>query len=134
MSLTGSAFQWLTIGAAIVATIAVIGLWNRVGGPRPVKLAGRLALLLACYILAAVAILVSINISYGGLIATWGDLFANLNPAPGNWHPHYRHGPHHSFPGGPHRLPPPYEAPGSKEPGAAGNVSPAAGLSSPTGS
>jgi hypothetical protein len=115
MSLTGNTFQWLTIGTAIVITIAVIVLWNRIRGPRPVKLASRLVLLLAGYITTAVAILVSINIAYGGLIATWGDLFANLNPPPGNWHPHYRHRPHHgsmtTFFGGPHQLPPPYEAP-----------------------
>jgi hypothetical protein len=113
VSLTGSTFQWLTISIAIAVTIAVIVLWNRIRGPRPVKLATRVALLTAGYLTTAVAILVSINISYGGLIATWGDLFANLNPPPGNWHPHYRHSHHYpEFFGGPGQLPPPYEAPG----------------------
>jgi hypothetical protein len=116
VSLTGTKFQWLTIIAAIVVTIAVIAGWNRVRGPRPVKLASRIALLTAGYSMTAVAILVSINITYGGLIATWGDLFANLNPAPSNWHPHYRghrHGSHADPPaifGGPHQLPPPHGA------------------------
>ncbi|HEY1626211.1 MAG TPA: hypothetical protein VGG16_20695 [Streptosporangiaceae bacterium] len=119
MSLTGGTFQLLTICAAIVVTIAVILLWNRIRGPRPVRLVTRIALLATGYVTAAVAILVSINIAYGGLIATWGDLFANLNPPPGNWHPHYRHRPQHgprpstqAVFGGPHQLPPPFQAPG----------------------
>jgi hypothetical protein len=117
VSLTGSTFQWLTICAAIVITIAVIILWNRIRGPRPVRLASRIVLLAAGYLTTAVAILVSINIAYGGLIATWGDLFANLNPPPGNWHPHYRHGRHFGpgmqqrFFGRPGQVPPPDESP-----------------------
>jgi hypothetical protein len=122
VNLTGSTFQWLTICAAIVVTIAVIVLWNRIRGPRPVKLAGRVGLLTAGYLTAAVAILVSINISYGGLIASWGDLFANLNPPPGNWHPHYRHRDYGRVPGmqgffsGPRQLPYPDLVPGHQVP------------------
>jgi hypothetical protein len=123
VSLTSSTFQWLTIFAAILFTVAVIFFWNRVRGPRPVKVASRIGLLTAGYLTAAVAVLVSINIAYGGLIATWGDLFANLNPPPGNWHPHYRHGHGHGpvpgMPGvfgGPHQLPPPFDAPGHQSP------------------
>jgi hypothetical protein len=118
VSLTGSTFQWLTISAAIVVTIVVVVGWNRVRGPRPVKLAGRIGLLAIGYLTTAVAVLVSINIAYGGLIATWGDLFANLNPPSGSWHAHDRHGHGHrpgpGWPGifsGPHQLPPPYHAP-----------------------
>jgi hypothetical protein len=91
MSLTSSTFQWLTICVAIVTTIAVIALWNLVHGTRLLKLMTRIGLLAAGYLTTAVAVLVSINIAYGGLIATWGDLFDNLNPPPGNWHPYYRH-------------------------------------------
>jgi hypothetical protein len=131
VSLTGTKFQWLTIIAAIVVTIAVIVGWNRVRGPRPVKLASRLGLLTAAYIMTAVAILVSINITYGGLIATWGDLFANLNPPPASWHPHYRghrHGSHADPPaifGGPHQLPPPPGTPASSLPGRPESLRPA---------
>jgi hypothetical protein len=117
VSLTGSTFQWVTIVAAIAVTIAVIVGWNYVRGPRPVRLASRIVMLMAGYLTAAVAVLVSINITYGGLIATWGDLFANLNPPTGNWHPHYRHGAHHGsgpgmqrYFGEPHQLPPPYHS------------------------
>jgi hypothetical protein len=116
VSLTGSTFQWLTICVAIAFTIAIIVLWNRIRGPRPVRLASRISLLAAGYLTTAVAILVSINIAYGGLIATWGDLFANLNPPPGNWHPHYRHGRHFGpgmqrFFGAPGHVPPPSGSP-----------------------
>ena len=95
MSLTGQPFRWLTIAVAIVATIGAVVLWNRVRGPRPIRLAGRAVLLTAGYITAAVAVLVSVNIAYGGLIASWGDLIDNLMPANGGWHQHYRH---HRYP------------------------------------
>lgn len=106
MSLTGNTFQWLTIGAAIVFTVAVLFLWNRVRGPLLVKLATRFLLLAAGYLTAAVAVLVTINIAYGGLIATWDDLFANLNPPAANWHPDYRHGHQHGPGPGPSADPP----------------------------
>jgi glucan phosphoethanolaminetransferase (alkaline phosphatase superfamily) len=101
MSLTGTTFQWLMIGVAVAATLAVLLLWNRVRGPRTVRLLARGALLITSYLTVAVAVLVSVNIAYGGLIASWGDLFANLNaPVGGHWH---HHGHHHDFP---FKLPP----------------------------
>jgi hypothetical protein len=98
MSLTGQPFRWLTIGVAIGATIAAVLLWNRVRGPRPIRLASRAALLTTGYVATAVAVLVSVNIAYGGLIASWGDLIDNLTPANGGWSQHYRHH-HHGPPG-----------------------------------
>jgi hypothetical protein len=97
MSLTGQPFRWLTIIVAIVATIAAVLLWNRIRGPRPIRLALRAALLTTGYVATAVAVLVSVNIAYGGLIASWGDLIDNLMPANGGWNQHYRH--HHGQPG-----------------------------------
>ena len=92
MSLTGQPFKWLTIGIAIVATIAVIFMWNRVRGPRPVRFASRAALLAAGYFATAIAVLVSVNIAYGGLVASWSDLIDNLMPAQNTWqHNHYHH-------------------------------------------
>ena len=82
MSLTSPEFRALTIAAALLATTATMLLWNRVGGPRAVRVTSRLGLLVASYILTAVAVLVSINIAYGGLIASWGDLLNNLGAGP----------------------------------------------------
>ncbi len=83
MSLTSPEFRALTIAAALLATTATMLLWNRVvGGSRAVRVTSRLGLLVASYILTAVAVLVSINIAYGGLIASWGDLLNNLGAGP----------------------------------------------------
>lgn len=89
MSLTGHAFQWLTIAIAVVCTIVVVVLWNRVRGPRSARIAGRVGMLLLGYLTTAVAVLVSVNIAYGGLVASWGDLFDNLqSPHTLNEHHH----------------------------------------------
>lgn len=101
MSLTSASFQWLMIAVAIAATLTVLLLWNRVHGPLAVRLLSRGALLVTSYLTVAVAVLVSVNIFYGGLIATWSDLFANLHAPAGNWHHH--HGHHHHM----EELPPP---------------------------
>ena len=90
MSLTGRSFQWLTIAIDVLVTFAVLALWNKVHGRRTLRLTGRVGLLTAAYLAAAVAILVSINIAYGGLIATWGDLFDNLQPPHGTGNNHHQ--------------------------------------------
>jgi hypothetical protein len=105
MSLTSAGFQWLMIGVAIVATLAVLLLFNKVRGPLVVRLLSRGVLLTGSYLAVAVAVLVSVNIAYGGLIATWGDLFANLHSQPGGHHHHHHHG-HHS-----EEIPPPRRSP-----------------------
>ncbi|MEV5573124.1 hypothetical protein AB0L06_24035 [Spirillospora sp. NPDC052269] len=86
MSLTGQTFQLLTILATAVLTAATLLLWNRVRGPRPVRLLARAGMLTSNYVVAAVAALVSINIAYGGLIAGWGELMDNLAPPPSTTH------------------------------------------------
>jgi hypothetical protein len=95
MGLTSRSLQVLTIVMAIVATIAPLVWWNRMRGPRPIRWAGRMGLLLVGYALTTVAVLVSVNIAYGGLIVSWGDLLANPHAARhfarhggGNWQHH----------------------------------------------
>jgi hypothetical protein len=88
MLLTDPALQYWSCVAAIIATLAVLMLWNRVQGPKPVRVLSRVGLLLAGYLSTAVAILVSVNIAYGGLIVSVSDLFANVNPPIGQFaHP-----------------------------------------------
>jgi hypothetical protein len=112
MSLTGQPFQWLTIAVAIAATVATVFFWNRIRGPRPVRLAARAGLLAGGYLTTAIAALVSVNIAYGGLVASWSDLIDNLMPPQNNWgHNHFHHhGPPAVWAG--HNLkPPPGSAP-----------------------
>jgi len=91
MLLTDPALQYWSCVVAILATLAVLMLWNRVRGPLVVKGLSRLGLLLAGYLTTAVAILVSVNITYGGLVVSVSDLFADLNPPMGQFQ--HRHGP-----------------------------------------
>ena len=80
MALTSPMFRALTIAAAILATAITAALWNRVHGRRAIRVVSRLGLLMVSYCLTAIAVLVSINIAYGGLIASWGDLLDNMRP------------------------------------------------------
>jgi hypothetical protein len=77
MSLTSTAFQVLTIVVAVVVTGALVLLWNQVRGPQLARLSQRVLLLVLGNGLTAVAVLVSVNIAYGGLIVSWSDLFSN---------------------------------------------------------
>jgi hypothetical protein len=86
MRLTSPDTRDLSIAVAVLATIAVLALWNRVRGPRPVRVLTRFGLLLAGYAATAVAVLVSVNIAYGGLIVSLSDLFADLNPPASHHH------------------------------------------------
>ncbi|HET9168200.1 MAG TPA: hypothetical protein VFN97_02155 [Actinospica sp.] len=88
MLLTDPALQYWSCVTAILATIAVLMLWNKVHGPAPVKVLSRVGLLLAGYLTTAVAILVSVNIAYGGLIVSVSDLFADVNPPMGQFTHH----------------------------------------------
>jgi hypothetical protein len=98
MRLTSPSTQYVSIAVAIAATIAALLLWNRVRGPRTVRVLARSGLLIGGYAATAVAVLVSVNIAYGGLIVSVSDLFADLNP-PMNQHFRHMH-PHHSRVGG----------------------------------
>lgn len=80
MLLTSTSLQILTVALAVVSTGAALLLWNRVRGPRAVRAASRAGLLVGGYAATAVAVLISVNIAYGGLIVSWSDLFSNINP------------------------------------------------------
>jgi hypothetical protein len=91
MLLTDPAVQYWSCVIAALVTFAVLMLWNRVRGPRAVRGLSRFGLLVGGYFATAVAVLVSVNIAYGGLIVSVDDLFADLNPPMG--HGHHKHGP-----------------------------------------
>jgi hypothetical protein len=88
MLLTDPALQYWSCVAAVLASGAVLALWNKVHGPIVVKGLSRFGLLLGGYLTTAVAVLVSVNIAYGGLIVSVSDLFADVNPPMGQFAQH----------------------------------------------
>jgi hypothetical protein len=110
MRLTGTATQVSTIVIAVLATCAALLLWNRVRGPRPVRVLARAGLLAGSYAATAVAVLISVNIAYGGLIVSVSDLFSDPNATPAG------HGHHHHARDD--RLTAPYRAPAVPPPAA----------------
>ena len=88
MQLTSSTLQFTTIGVAVLVSCAALLLWNRVRGPRPVRALSRVGLLAGSYAATALAVLISVNIAYGGLIVSVSDLFSDPNAIPTH---HARH-------------------------------------------
>jgi hypothetical protein len=116
MLLTDPALQYWSCVTAIIATIAVLMLWNKVQGPAPVRVLSRVGLLLAGYLTTAVAILVSVNIAYGGLIVSVSDLFADVNPPMGQFmHHDCKQHQHAAAPAAPAAAMPPPCAPGYRQ-------------------
>lgn len=62
---------------AVLAALATWFLWNRMRGPRAVRVLQRTALLVFGELMAALAILVWVNITSGGLVVSWQDLLGN---------------------------------------------------------
>ncbi|QMU74886.1 hypothetical protein GXW83_02995 [Streptacidiphilus sp. PB12-B1b] len=91
MQLTGTATQVWTVALAVLATCAALLLWNRVRGPRPVRVLARAGLLVGSYAATALAVLISVNIAYGGLIVSVSDLFSDPNAVPMH-HGRFQHG------------------------------------------
>ncbi|HEX4791983.1 MAG TPA: alpha/beta hydrolase-fold protein [Actinospica sp.] len=77
MTPTSGSLQITTIVLAVLAALATWLLWNRMRGPRAVRLLQRAALLVCGELMAALAILVWVNISNGGLVVSWQDLLGN---------------------------------------------------------
>ena len=90
MQLTSSTLQFSTIAVAVLATCAAVLLWNRVRGPRPLRALSRVGLLAGSYAATALAVLISVNIAYGGLIVSVSDLFSDPDAVPAH---HLRHRP-----------------------------------------
>jgi enterochelin esterase-like enzyme len=77
MSLTGTPFFVLTIALVVLAVVGMIMVWNRIPGPPPVRIAGRVGLTLFSQAAAVLMVLVYVNNSMGPFYDTWGDLFGN---------------------------------------------------------
>jgi enterochelin esterase-like enzyme len=80
LSLTGNPFLLLLAVLAAVAVLATLLLWGRTRGPRPLRWAARLLMILICQATAICVVAVWINNSYG-LYSSWDDLLGNDNGA-----------------------------------------------------
>ena len=77
MSPLSGSLQITTIVLAVLAALATWFLWNRMRGPRSARVLQRAVLLVFGELMAAMAILVWVNISSGGLVVSWQDLLGN---------------------------------------------------------
>ncbi|MEY9872271.1 enterochelin esterase-like enzyme [Streptacidiphilus sp. MAP12-33] len=82
MSLTGTPFFVLTIIVTISALVALFVFWNRIPGPRPARVGGRLGLALFSQLTAVVAVMVYVNNSMGPFYESWSDLFGGSSAPP----------------------------------------------------
>ncbi len=78
MGLTSTWFTALLFVAAIGAVAGAVLLWQRVRGPRPVRLAARLGMIVMCQLTAILVVMVVVNNQYG-FYASWDDLLGSAN-------------------------------------------------------
>lgn len=78
MSLTGTPFLYTTVVLAVVALILPLVLWSRVRGPKPLRAAARLAMLLFAQGTAVTLIFVLVN-NQNNLYDNWADLLGTGN-------------------------------------------------------
>ncbi|MET7302025.1 alpha/beta hydrolase-fold protein [Embleya sp. NPDC005575] len=72
MSLTGTPFYITTILLAIAALVLALVAWNRIPGPKAVRIVGRLFMLVTCQATAILMVFVMVN-NANSLYDTWDD-------------------------------------------------------------
>lgn len=78
MGLTSRWFAVLLFVIAIGAMAGAVLLWSKVRGPRPLKVAARVGMIVLCQITAILVVMVMVNNQYG-FYASWDDLLGNAN-------------------------------------------------------
>ncbi|WP_317445523.1 alpha/beta hydrolase [Streptomyces collinus] len=78
MSLTGTPFLYTTIVLSVVALILPLTLWSRMRGPRPLRTAARVLMLLFTQGTAVALVFVLVN-NQNNLYDNWADLFGTGN-------------------------------------------------------
>jgi pimeloyl-ACP methyl ester carboxylesterase len=78
MELTSRWFAWLLFAVAVAAVVAALLLWSKVRGPRPVRTAARVGMIVLCQVTAILVVMVTANDDYG-FYASWDDLLGNAN-------------------------------------------------------
>ncbi|WP_042364972.1 alpha/beta hydrolase [Streptacidiphilus neutrinimicus] len=82
MSLTGTPFFVLTVIVTLGALTALYVFWNRIPGPRSLRMGGRLGLALFSQLTAVIAVLVYVNNSMGPFYESWSDLLGGSGAPP----------------------------------------------------
>jgi enterochelin esterase-like enzyme len=72
-----TSFRIAALIAAILVAVATFVLWNRMPGPKVLKVTLRGCLVLAGEAAATLALLAWLNVAYGGLFVSWSDLLGN---------------------------------------------------------
>ncbi|MEZ0088927.1 alpha/beta hydrolase [Streptacidiphilus sp. EB129] len=80
MSLNGVAFLSTAIAVGLLLTLLTLVVWNRVPGPRPARVAGRLLLLGLSQAAAVLVVLVCVNDHYA-FYDSWADLSGGSTPS-----------------------------------------------------
>ncbi|MCZ0986792.1 alpha/beta hydrolase [Streptomyces diastatochromogenes] len=78
MSLTGTPFLYTTIVLSVVAVILPLVLWSRMRGPKPLRVAARVLMLLFAQGTAVTLVFVLVN-NQNNLYDNWADLFGTGN-------------------------------------------------------
>jgi S-formylglutathione hydrolase FrmB len=77
VTLLSLSFRVTAFVAAALIAVATFALWNRIPGYRIVRIVGRTMLVLLGEGAATLALLAWLNVAYGGLFVSWGDLLGN---------------------------------------------------------
>ncbi|MEU3872540.1 MULTISPECIES: alpha/beta hydrolase-fold protein [Streptomyces] len=73
MSLTGTPFLLTVVALVLLALVLPLTLWTKIGGPRLLRQAARLVMLLFAQVTGIALVFVIVN-NANGLFDTWGDL------------------------------------------------------------
>lgn len=77
----GLTSRWFSILLFVIAVSAVAGavlLWPRIRGPRPLRAAARVGMIVLCQVTAIFVVMVTVNNEYG-FYASWDDLLGSAN-------------------------------------------------------
>src|ERR1700754_4977085 len=78
MSLTGTPFLYLTVVLSVIALILPLVLWSRMGGPKALRAAARVLMLLFAQGTAVTLVFVLVN-NQNNLYDNWADLMGTGN-------------------------------------------------------
>ncbi|MEW2519400.1 alpha/beta hydrolase [Actinacidiphila alni] len=82
MGLTSRTFAVTLLVVAVAAVAGAVLLWPRVRGPRPLRVAARVGMIVLCQVTAIFVVMVTVN-NENGFYASWDDLLGNANSGGG---------------------------------------------------
>ncbi|WP_329136131.1 esterase family protein [Streptomyces sp. NBC_01476] len=82
MGLTSGTFALLLCAVAVAAVAAAVLLWSKVRGPRAIRTAARVGMIVLCQLTAILVVMVTVN-DQNGFYASWADLLGQANAGGG---------------------------------------------------